>query len=252
MTNAKRLRIHRARQLAPRHAVGIENRLVSLLLRHHDVYAAALKARAIEVAKAHQRVDVKGKPSTPKSLARTVHREAERTAEEVRVRVAKALGVKPKDFDIDLTRHVTALSDTVAAIQQEYAARSTERVAETMNEWLNLGELSPRAGDLDALNDMMSDGLEAVASKMEQATRGAFGDAWADMNQDAQRQAGVEQYVWVCEVDKATRPAHLALNGETCDWDDPPLKAAVSSNEEDDHPGEDYSCRCIASPLAPG
>ena len=79
----------------------------------------------------------------------------------------------------------------------------------------------------------------------------AFGDMFADMNKGAQEDAGVSSYTWLSMNDSHVRPAHAALDGETADWDDPPLKADVSTNGEDDHAGEDWNCRCIASPNEP-
>lgn len=39
------------------------------------------------------------------------------------------------------------------------------------------------------------------------------------------------------------RDTHVALNGETFSWSDPPV---TSETGERNHPGEDYSCRCVA------
>jgi SPP1 gp7 family putative phage head morphogenesis protein len=250
--NRHRLRVHRALELAPHHAVGIENRIVSLLFRRHQVHAEAIKKRALELGRAGLRADERKRvPEMPAHLAREIHLEAKRAAEDVRTKVARALGVKPKDFDVDLNSHVSRLSDRVMQLQIDYEAQGARRARETLREWQELGERSPRYQDPDALERMLTEASEAVESKLAQSTRDAFGQSWAEMNQDAQRQAGVEQYAWKCTVDKATRPKHLELNGETCDWDDPPLKAEDSDNGDDCHAGEDFGCRCVASPLPP-
>lgn len=132
-------------------------------------------------------------------------------------------------------------------------ADSIDRAATVFDEWLELDpDRSPRAGDSDALGDMLDDGLDGIAGLALAGIAIGFGLAFAAGVKLAQQSAGVARYYWKAQQDSVVRPEHLDLDdGEPCDWDDPPLKADKSTNEEDDHPGEDYNCRCVASPIGP-
>jgi SPP1 gp7 family putative phage head morphogenesis protein len=50
-------------------------------------------------------------------------------------------------------------------------------------------------------------------------------------------------YIWRTRGDNKVRASHTANNGKLFAWDNPPPTG---------HPGEDYNCRCIAEPYAPG
>lgn len=58
---------------------------------------------------------------------------------------------------------------------------------------------------------------------------------------------GVTRYRWSGANDKRERPDHKALNGKVFSFDSPPVtdrKTGARNN-----PGEDYNCRCIATPI---
>ena len=57
-------------------------------------------------------------------------------------------------------------------------------------------------------------------------------------------------YIWrIAPADvPRTRSGHLALNGKTFRWDDPPVINARTG--ERGHPGHDRNCRCYAEPVA--
>lgn len=82
----------------------------------------------------------------------------------------------------------------------------------------------------------------------------------ANLTQFRQRDAGIEEYVWITSNDERVRgnPAgkypnatdnHFILNGRTFSWDDPPVVDSRTGRKC--HPGEDYQCRCIAKPVLP-
>ena len=60
------------------------------------------------------------------------------------------------------------------------------------------------------------------------------------LTQLRQTQNGIDKYVWVTAGDERVRPTHAANEGQTFSWNDPPATG---------HPGDDYNCRCIASPV---
>ena len=61
------------------------------------------------------------------------------------------------------------------------------------------------------------------------------------LNQERQRNLGVEEYVWITADDDRVRPNHASKNGKTFRWDNPP--------KDTGNPGEDIDCRCIAQPI---
>lgn len=63
------------------------------------------------------------------------------------------------------------------------------------------------------------------------------------LTQLRQNQNGISKYVWVTAGDERVRPTHAANEGRTFSWDDPPATG---------NPGDDYNCRCIASPVLEG
>jgi SPP1 gp7 family putative phage head morphogenesis protein len=68
----------------------------------------------------------------------------------------------------------------------------------------------------------------------------------AEITQTRQTAAGVQKYVWTTSGDERVRDMHSELDGQTFDWNDPPV-----TNEAGDrnHPGGDYQCRCTAMPV---
>lgn len=71
----------------------------------------------------------------------------------------------------------------------------------------------------------------------------------AKLNEDRQKEAGVERYIWSAGADDRVRPMHRDLDGKTFRWDDPPI---TNPQGDRNHPGQDYQCRCGAIPLMPG
>lgn len=60
-------------------------------------------------------------------------------------------------------------------------------------------------------------------------------------NEARQTSLGIEEYVWQGAADERERETHVANNGLTFRWDDPPAETG--------HPGEDVQCRCVAIPV---
>ena len=77
----------------------------------------------------------------------------------------------------------------------------------------------------------------------------------ADMNQQAQTNAGVDKYTWSTSKDGSVRddpkdrgdPNHAILEGTKHRWDDPPVTCERTGATN--HPGQDYQCRCVAIPV---
>jgi SPP1 gp7 family putative phage head morphogenesis protein len=68
----------------------------------------------------------------------------------------------------------------------------------------------------------------------------------AQITQQQQSDAGVQEYIWDTSEDRRVRPYHAKLNGTRQKWSEPPI---VDKNDRRCHPGEDYQCRCAALPV---
>lgn len=67
----------------------------------------------------------------------------------------------------------------------------------------------------------------------------------ADITESQQRDAGIKYYRWSGVMDERERPSHRRLQGKIISWDNPP----ETDGGRRCHPGEDYQCRCCASPV---
>ncbi len=68
----------------------------------------------------------------------------------------------------------------------------------------------------------------------------------SQLTQARHREAEVERYVWSSSRDERVRDIHGELDGRTFSWNDPPV---TNEAGEQNHPGEDYQCRCVAIPV---
>lgn len=92
---------------------------------------------------------------------------------------------------------------------------------------------------------------EEIAAEMQDAygiserraaliARDQIGKLNGQLNAVRLQNLGSSRYRWLTVGDERVRDAHAERNGQVFLWDDPP---------EGGHPGEDYNCRCIASPI---
>ena len=68
----------------------------------------------------------------------------------------------------------------------------------------------------------------------------------ANRVQENQTKAGVTRYIWTTSNDERVREEHGELEGQEFSWDNPPV---TSEDGRNNHPGEDYQCRCIPYPV---
>lgn len=65
--------------------------------------------------------------------------------------------------------------------------------------------------------------------------------------QKAYRENGLDDYMWITQLDAKVRPMHASLHGTIQKWSRPPV---INESGRRGHPGEDYGCRCrVAVPL---
>jgi SPP1 gp7 family putative phage head morphogenesis protein len=63
----------------------------------------------------------------------------------------------------------------------------------------------------------------------------------SSLNRERNLAIGIEEYRWRTSKDERVRETHRRKEGKTFRWDDPPADTG--------HPGEDFNCRCTASPV---
>lgn len=66
------------------------------------------------------------------------------------------------------------------------------------------------------------------------------------ITESTQVAAGVTSYRWRSSRDQRTRKMHSDLDGTIHRWDDPPV---TNPEGDQNHPGGDYQCRCVAIPV---
>jgi len=76
----------------------------------------------------------------------------------------------------------------------------------------------------------------------------------ADMQQQQQADAGVQEYVWSTSGDERVREDHKHFDGKRFHWSKPPMnyydtKSKGQVNTAPYHPGKAYRCRCVALPV---
>lgn len=62
-------------------------------------------------------------------------------------------------------------------------------------------------------------------------------------------QWGIDKYEWRCIHDHKVRPRHLELDGDIFEWNNPPRVTEKGEPIRYGHPGEDFRCRCVATPV---
>lgn len=67
-----------------------------------------------------------------------------------------------------------------------------------------------------------------------------------ELTEKRQTQAGITRYRWSTSNDERVRKTHAELDGEEFSWDDPPV---TNDDGDENHPGGDYQCRCVALPI---
>lgn len=99
-------------------------------------------------------------------------------------------------------------------------------------------ELRGKGGVGDFILDLGTRG-DVAESRAGQVADLDVRSLFADLNQDRQKELGLDAYRWRTMEDDRVRPEHAALDGRVFPWDAPP---AIGN------PGEPANCRCQAEP----
>lgn len=90
------------------------------------------------------------------------------------------------------------------------------------------------------LTEAIDKQLSGEASRAANLARDQIGKLYGQVNTARQKDAGVERFVWVTMRDDRVRDEHVARDGVTYRYDDPP---------DGELPGEPPNCRCHAEPV---
>jgi SPP1 gp7 family putative phage head morphogenesis protein len=241
----RRQRLARLRRLAPKHPPGPEARIRLAVAATLGSFHSVVKQWAKHAAEMGAPVDAEALRDHGRHLLKTsdlrarVAAAAAKTADSARKQVARAIASKP--LSNDLQPQEDKLTGSVYDAVDEQMGASVERAGAIVDEWD--GE------DVEMLDRDLDDGLDGSLGRALASATLAFGLAFSDMNRETQEEAGVNSYAWISQKDSAVRSEHLALDGDEAKWSEPLLKAEDSSNGEDDYPGEDWNCRCVAAPV---
>jgi SPP1 gp7 family putative phage head morphogenesis protein len=101
---------------------------------------------------------------------------------------------------------------------------------------------------VEDLADLIEEKLGVSESKAALLARDQTLKLNAALTQKRQTQSGIEKYEWSTSDDERVRPAHADLDGQEFYWSDPPV---TNDDGDENAPGEDYQCRCVAIPILP-
>lgn len=277
---AKRARRQTALRRAPRHPPGPEAHARYAVIQVMTPFTAELRREVMDVARRRIRGRLRRLDAAPPAQAKesflssafararefgtrlihgspfkqTVTDAGHATAASVRDQTADALTLGA-NYQPDLSPPVSVFADALVNGTDTKMDESIERVQALIDEW-GSEEIDPdmtpedMEAELDALDAEVKDGLDGIVGGALALVGLAFAYLFGKLVELAQRLGGSSKYLWIAIHDEVVRPAHLALDdGTVYEYDDPPLTADESSNEEDCNPGDDYNCRCVASPL---
>jgi SPP1 gp7 family putative phage head morphogenesis protein len=152
------------------------------------------------------------------------------------------------------TKRLIGIPSTVSVKSRDAFIAENVDLVESLGDW-QLDELAAvielgfqNGDDVRSIRADIEDRFEVSRSKADLLARDQVLKLNGKLTKERQTRAGIKEYVWSTSGDERVREMHAELDGETFSWDDPPV-----TNEDGDEnaPGGDYSCRCVAVPIIP-
>ena len=139
-----------------------------------------------------------------------------------------------------LTAWATEGSDLIVSVGQDLVEGLDQHIME-----------AARAGTLARdLRQIVQDRLGISERHALFIARDQIAKLNGKITEAAQVSAGLTRYRWRSSNDQRTRPDHLALDGTIQEWSSPPIVDQKTGRRE--HPGGDFSCRCVALAVLDG
>ena len=136
-------------------------------------------------------------------------------------------------------------------VDKQYYADSMENmVQQWIHEW-GYETRQPKVNIYRRLEKLI--GLTRSKAKMIAVDQ--MGTLNAQMTRYEHESAGVGKYKWITKRDSRVRDCHRALHGTVHKWSEPPPMWYMTKSRgmvytgRYCHPGEDFGCRCVASPV---
>ena len=154
--------------------------------------------------------------------------------------MSSALGVNITPFMADLgvqgtmTQAITRNAALIRTIPAKFHARF-------MSQLTILSANTPF--DEAELSKVINQTYKLSGYDLRRLTRDQTSKLNGELNRARQEQVGVREYVWSSSGDGRVRPSHVANDGLTFSWQNPPAGTG--------HPGEDIQCRCVALAVLP-
>jgi SPP1 gp7 family putative phage head morphogenesis protein len=126
--------------------------------------------------------------------------------------------------------------ELIKSVPADYVERIGNRVSKALQEGQRV----------ETLAKSLEETFNLPRWKTELIARDQTGKFYGELNREQQTAIGVKEYVWETMRDERVRDTHADLDGETFSWDEPPV---TNEAGDENHPGEDYQCRCTASGL---
>jgi SPP1 gp7 family putative phage head morphogenesis protein len=145
----------------------------------------------------------------------------------------------PKRFD----QLLSVWAKNNALLIQDIPRKTMNQIKDATIETLRLGR---SVDDMTSeIYDIMSERTDVTDSRAKLIARDQVAKLNGNLTQQRQRDIGVDSYTWRTVGDERVRETHEEVDGQVFSWDSPP------SETDDNHPGEDYQCRCWAEPVLP-
>lgn len=161
-------------------------------------------------------------------------------ADEFLRRTLRSITIEPRLTPEQLKIISVEWSNNLKLYIQKWAAEDIPKFRESV---MNNTLAGKRA---DCLLNILQKQYNVSEAKAKFLARQETSLLFSQLRKARYKEAGLDKYVWIGVDDEKERPMHKALNNTIHSWDDPPV-----TNKEGDHnhPGEDYNCRCIATPI---
>tara|TARA_R110000868_G_scaffold312282_3_gene573198 strand:- start:8973 stop:10034 length:1062 start_codon:yes stop_codon:yes gene_type:complete len=158
----------------------------------------------------------------------------EANAAAVNVRMLNSIGLQAIEPQSAIATARNAWVKENAALIRSQPAEVAQRIGAKVQEMVERGSRwETIAKELEAEHGIATNRAKLIARDQTSKYNGA-------LNQAYQQEAGITHYQWRGAMDARERPTHVALQGLVFAWTDPPPVG---------HPGEDYACRCVGSPV---
>jgi SPP1 gp7 family putative phage head morphogenesis protein len=152
----------------------------------------------------------------------------------------RVLGISPEEISPQVTRALasyrTEVANLITSIGETQLGQVRDLVAEAGRSGMRVETLAAQIEERFRVSD----------SRARLIARDQTLKANAEITRVRQVDAGITRYRWSTSNDDRVRPLHADLEGTIHSWDDPPVTAPDGARN---HPGQDISCRCTATPI---